>query len=240
MHIISSRAIDQVVRTGTREHEDRVGGPLLWLQQYFRTQPFRVRTTQSRRPGRVRIELRSGFERGQVTQRPSLMKVKKFEKADAFVISTLMNEFDLHRLSDLQGLRCVDLQGYVRAEKVKGKKRLIIAPRIAKLLDVVKTTAHESRWIPKATLEIFKQHILLITRGARPLRVYVQGKSFTITPRRISAPNTLGAGDTFFAAFVAAFLKTHDAHRSATFAVRAAEHFLRLKKSLRSRSTTKR
>lgn len=165
-----------------------------------------------------------------LVKKPSVISLKRMQRADAFVISTLADEFDLTTLATLQGLRCVDVQGYVREAKGKGLQRVRIPDGIARCFDIVKMTVHEKKWISAKTLRIFKQKILLVTQSAKPTIVFEHGRRFAVKPRHVEAADTLGAGDTFFAAFVVAYVRKPDVRKAAEIAMRATEKFLKGKR----------
>jgi len=190
-------------------------------------QPVRFVISHGHQPGVAQIALRQGHERGTLVKKPSAISLKRFQRADAFVVSTLADEFDLASLATLQGLHCVDVQGYVRAAKGRGLKRVRIPDDIAQCFDIVKMTAHEKKWIAAKTLRIFKQKILLVTQSAKPTIVFQHGRRFAVQPRHVAAADTLGAGDTFFAAFVAAYVRKPEARKAVDIAMRATEKFLK-------------
>lgn len=227
IHIISSYAVDTIAARPGRKAHKRTGGPALWYQRYFRTQPVRFVISHGRKPGVAQITLRQGHERGTLVKKPSVISLKRMQYADAFVVSTLADEFDLASLVTLQGLRCVDVQGYVREAKGRGLKHMRISDGIAKSFDIVKMTAHEKKWISAKTLRIFKQKILLVTQSAKPTIVFEHRRRFAVKPRPVEAADTLGAGDTFFAAFVVAYVRKPNARKAVDIAMRATEKFLK-------------
>ena len=165
-----------------------------------------------------------------LVKKPSVISLQRKQHADAFVVSTLADEFDLASLMTLEGLRCVDVQGYVRAAKGRGLKRVHISDNIAHCIDIVKMTAHEKKWISPRTLQIFKQQILVVTQSANPTIVFEHGRRFAVQPRHVAAVNTLGAGDTFFAVFVRAYVRKRDVRKAVEIAMRTTEKFLKEKR----------
>jgi sugar/nucleoside kinase (ribokinase family) len=94
----------------------------------------------------------------------------------------------------------------------------------------VKATAEELRFLPPAFISVQKDRMLIITKGAGGCDVFVKGKQLSCKPKwRISAPDTLGAGDTFFAAFVTTYEQTNTVKKSVRYAMCEVEKFLQKK-----------
>ena len=87
----------------------------------------------------------------------------------------------------------------------------------------LKATAEELRYIPAALIASQKkERLLLVTEGAQGVSVYHAGRHFSVKPERvIRREHMIGAGDTFFAHFVAHLLRSKDLQQSA---VRATAH----------------
>ncbi len=66
----------------------------------------------------------------------------------------------------------------------------------------------------------FSIQCICITRGARGTAVYGNGRFAEIPGIPVRVADTVGAGDSFSAAFLYAYLKGHDIEESASFAVR--------------------
>jgi hypothetical protein len=216
-----------------REHggcEVRQGGPAFYISQQLccaRT-PF---TLFAPEPAEVMIEMRDGAEVGTVSVPPvpRVIAIRKNENA-AVLISSIFNEFVF--TGNYLGTRVyLDVQGFVRAARVFNPAGFWCPScALSGIPFCVKATSEELRFLPPAFVSVQKDRMLIITKGAEGCDVFVKGKQLSCKPkRRISAPDTLGAGDTFFAAFVASFERTRAVKRSVRYAMRAVEKFLQKK-----------
>ncbi len=144
---------------------------------------------------------------------------------DLVIISTLANEFKLRKINSK--LTCLDIQGYVRDTAEFGKKKLFeFEPE---LVDIVKATERELQYLPTNLIEKLKKKILLVTRGSVGFTIYSGGKEQTYAIEKVIAQDTVGAGDTFFAAFCISYYQTKDINAAAKFAQDTVYSFLKNK-----------
>ncbi|MDE1941068.1 MAG: carbohydrate kinase family protein, partial [Patescibacteria group bacterium] len=93
----------------------------------------------------------------------------------------------------------------------------------------LKVNRREFQHVHKSIIDLFKNRILLLTKGSDGVELWHHGHRTNIRGHKISPTDTLGAGDTFFGSFVVKFLETNNAVRAAKFAVSKAEELLKKK-----------
>jgi len=153
-------------------------------------------------------------------------------KTPLLIMSPIIGEFDLSGIENYEGNLFVDVQGFTRVVGKYGKKKKwITTKKIEKAIYCLKVSDHELQYVSKAFLNAQKKKLLLITQGEKGCTIYASGKKFIVKPKKIlHAPDTLGAGDTFFAYFIAEYIKTNDLKKSAEVATVKASEFLMTKK----------
>ena len=168
--------------------------------------------------------MRNNMEKGRIISTSKIL-CQMQNKAEIVLISTLLDEFDLKAFGKFC---CVDLQGYVRDGSDFGKKRAFDSEELEKF-DVVKVTKYEVQYIPKDRVKRLKT--LVITDGEKGFEVIQEGNRQKFTIKKIDAPDTIGSGDTFFAAFCVEYYRTNDITKSAEFANCVTREFLLEKSS---------
>ena len=141
-------------------------------------------------------------------------------RADAVILSPIMNEIDPNRVPAVEGMLAVDVQGFVR---VPGKRTgsgispVHLAPLLQKA-QVVKVSQKELRLLDEDSIVALGDRITLVTRGRRGAVIRDGGREYVVESRPVEVQNTIGAGDIFLSAFVCALLRgepTQDAGHSA-------------------------
>jgi sugar/nucleoside kinase (ribokinase family) len=129
--------------------------------------------------------------------------------ADWTIISTILNEWDITSVTVWPSHLFVDLQGYVRNDDDFGKKqRWDDIALFADKIFCLKGTVEEMKYVPAKVREGQKRRLLIITNGSRGLDLYYKGGHTYIPCKRVTGQkNTIGAGDTFMAYFVASMYK---------------------------------
>lgn len=137
---------------------------------------------------------------------------------------------DLNFLKNYKGNVFLDIQGSVRQEKsnkLGAKKFCDEITEIIDKIDVLKCNSKEFKFLPKKVIERAKEKILIETKGVKGVTLWEKGIKLDFKPKKIiKTENTIGAGDTFFAAFVYKFIDTKDIKKSILFALDYASSYL--------------
>ncbi|MDP3975827.1 MAG: PfkB family carbohydrate kinase [bacterium] len=231
--LFSTLAKDTLVDNDGNTIKEQVGGPAFYLLKIFRKEKIST-ITKLAGPVGVQILVNEYGEFGKIPKIPKKIKID-FKKVNTpfSVISTLLDEFNLQSLDKYKGKIFLDIQGYVRDGLNFGKKQSWRPPpEIMNNIFCLKGTEEELSYLPEKFLRIQKQKILLITRGGKGCKVFTNEKFFTVKPDQIiETSDTIGTGDTFFAYFIAQFLKTGDVVASGQWATEQTARFLTQKLS---------
>ncbi len=204
------------------------GGPALYLTQEA-TKSGASFILQSGPDISVEIYVTSQGEQGRVSSHPANVPVS-FSKilTPYLLISTVLDEYDLTDLSSYSGEVYMDIQGYVRDGDCFGKKKMWNPDlAIQNKIWCLKGTQQEISFLPEDFLAAQKQKILLVTRGKDGCEVFMQGKStMFLSPKVVQGAQFIGAGDTFFFAFIFQWTQTKDVQKSASYANQRAGEFL--------------
>lgn len=229
--LLATQAHDTLVDEAGTILKTQEGGPALFLRSVFDGLGVDY---DFRSPKRMEVEVlitpTDEFGRMKTPVLPLVIDGASIT-TPALVISTILDEVALEPLSNYAGKLFLDVQGYVRDGTEFGKKKFWQpSPALGKLIFCIKATEVELKYISAELVEAQKQKLLLVTKGDRGCDVYSCGKSFSVVPSKaVKAPNTIGAGDTFFGAFIAEYLKTEDSQASAQAAQTIVEKFLQQK-----------
>jgi len=229
--VISTYATDHFINSKTREeYKEQKGGPVEFLVRALKKLGLKpsVFTGSETLSVDILVDLEKGDEFGRIRAKPTITPFPETQARSA-IVSTILDEWDLSDSSDFKGLLFVDIQGYVRDGTDFGKKKAW--DQVAKLAPYIfclKGNEIEMSQIPLEVLENQKrERMVIITKDKKGADIFFQGKSFHLTPLRIlNPPNTVGAGDTFFANFVYKFLETQDIEISCRFAFDQTSDFL--------------
>ncbi|PJC41057.1 MAG: hypothetical protein CO042_00445, partial [Parcubacteria group bacterium CG_4_9_14_0_2_um_filter_41_8] len=123
--IIGSYARDVVLYQETGERVITEGGPAYWIQKALREQGHEPKLATGKEPAIIDITVSGGKETG-IIRSVSGITVQGIEEFDAILVSTVADEFLLPELSGFLGVLAIDVQGYVRAAKIKGMKKFKI------------------------------------------------------------------------------------------------------------------
>lgn len=146
---------------------------------------------------------------------------------DAVILSPIMREIDPDSVPEVEGLLAIDLQGFVRAPDHAG-----VAPSPVDLtgllprVHVVKAAEAELRSLTPESLDSLDGAIVLLTMGERGALIREYSQETFVPARAVPAPYTVGAGDTFLAAFVLSYLEARDPIQAAKSAARFTEGVL--------------
>jgi pfkB family carbohydrate kinase len=210
-------------KRGGLEKENQAG-PAFFIEKVLKKNNLKYKLNHSQLI-EILIKLDRHGESGKIkNQNIKVKKINKVKEGDVLLVSTVKDEWALPKKIPSQVKIFLDVQGYLRGSKfindINGRNQL------SKIF-CLKGTEKELSKFPKRLLNSFKHKCLIITKGQKGSVIYNQNKRSVIVPDRMIKPkNTIGAGDTFFANFVANFLETNDAAASGRFATRETEKFL--------------
>jgi len=217
--IIATKATDRLITDDGMLI--REGGPGHFITRVFEKEGENFSTVRGTH-AIIDIDMHEKLEKGRVVHvKPITYK----KKCAALIVSTVADEFPLQALGKIS---CIDVQGYVRGKDF-GYKQDFDSPEIEKFT-VVKGTKQELSHIQNSRLKNIP--IVIETNGEEGFSVTHKGKKKKYSVERLFPQDTIGAGDTLFAAFCLAFGKTGDVESSALFARKTVQEFLRTKVKL--------
>ena len=226
--LIASRTIDYINNLDLSIQLKRPGGPALYCKRAMDDFGYRVHLITTSRPTQVFITIRGGHESIRIDRVPKI-RLKGHLPSRNVVLSPILGEFNLEKLTRRQCRIFLDAQGYVRAVGEDQTQVWSCDPRNLKNVIVLKVNQRESSYVPDEILDLLRERILLITHGKEGVEVWERGSRHMVRGKEILTPDTLGAGDTFFGSFVAAFLEAGDAKTAAKIAITKAEQLLKRK-----------
>jgi sugar/nucleoside kinase (ribokinase family) len=166
---------------------------------------------------------------GETYSIPTLAPIPLPERlsADAVILSPIMREIPPAPLPPIDGLLAIDLQGFVRTPNEAGVVREpadlhVLLERV----DIVKAAEAELASLSEESRRRLSRAIVLVTRGADGAVLRRDRSEVVVAGRAVPAPYTVGAGDTFLAAFVVNYLSDRDALKAAERAARFTEAVL--------------
>ena len=156
---------------------------------------------------------------------------------DIVLISPLFGEIDPDIFN--KSLVALDIQGYMRDRNAlklseKTKKRPDNLEHLLRNVDILKLNEKEAEIIFPGIanteqlnkLSNMGPDIVIITMGKKGVIVKDHKNIFSFSSKEINSLHTIGAGDTFFSAFLAFYSKTNDAKLSIIKAIECTERFL--------------
>lgn len=202
--VASSYATDRIFDGADKWICDREGGPCLFILDALRSQKISYDVLAPEEKAIVDIKIDENGEVGTVKFVPELEVDWSSISSKYVLISTLFDEISLAGIETYKGNVCLDVQGYVRKVRTGGKTMWSVPNAFYENCFCVKATELELKYLPSQFIEQQKQNILLVTRGEHGVEYWNRGKRKEISPKEvISSSHTLGAGDTFFANFIA-------------------------------------
>jgi sugar/nucleoside kinase (ribokinase family) len=163
---------------------------------------------------------------------PRIHLPERFTDA-AVILSPIMQEIDGHALPDCDGILIVDLQGFVR-QPMRPTDEDSGPYDVRSLLqrtDVVKASERELAKLTPESRCTLDHLTLLLTRGQRGTLVCSGGREELVAADAVDIAETIGAGDTFLAAYTDAILKGADAFEAARLASKFTSTVLRERSS---------
>jgi hypothetical protein len=224
--VFSTKAIDVLFDVSHAELSRNAGGPALFIADQLHRQNIKFELFCNE-VVQVDIMLTARGEFGTVSTLPKPHYIEKVHRDDWIVVSTIVDEWQFKTFNTDARL-FIDTQGFVRdGTNFGGKKQWHIPPDIFSHIDCLKGTREEIAYLDASLVEKMKQKILVITDGGKGIEVHSGGHMQVIPVVALeNLANTLGAGDTFFAGFIAEMLRVEDAFKAATFASEQTSHFL--------------
>lgn len=148
---------------------------------------------------------------------------------EVVILDPVGNEIDPYAIPPLSGELVIDLQGFVRVPNIPSDQPgpLVDLQALLGRAAVVKAAEAEVERLDEASRAALAGTTLLLTRGAAGAVVRWPGGEHTVTARPVETTHTIGAGDTFLAAFVAARMDGCDRAAAAERAARFTERILR-------------
>ncbi len=228
IEVFSTFARDVFLTEEGRICAEQPGGPATFIQQTLNAlgSNYLLRTSNT---VVVEILLTAQGEFGRIRDVPTRKMIKPLQSSDAVLISTLLDEWILPQTSKQIFL---DIQGYVRnGDKFGGMKPYVIPPQTECVLTCVKAEQDEAEFLPPDFLERQKNKQLVITKGREGAELFVRGEKYIIpTIPMEDLPDTVGAGDTWFSAYVAYQLQGDDCIMAAEKATTFTTQFLQRKR----------
>lgn len=226
--VVSTYATDRLIDAKTMEVRSvQRGGPVLYIVRALEELGLKPEVYTGEEM-LVEILVKDDDEFGKIHE-PRITKTLPNISTKSAIVSTLLREWDLSNAENYSGKLFVDIQGYVRDGSEFGKKKkweniVSIAPYIFCL----KGNDIEIAMLPAEVVKDQKKNrMLIITKDKKGVDVFYKGQYLSSEPNSIiNPPNTIGAGDTFFANFVYQFIKTSNAEKSAIFALNKTSDFL--------------
>ncbi len=226
--LIASRTIDHINNLDKSTKIVRPGGPALYCKQAIETLGCKVHLLTSRRPVTVHITIQDQNEKIRI-DRIGKITLRGHLPTRNILMSPILGEFDLEQVSQRNCRVFLDAQGYIRAKGQDLTQRWVCVPRIVKNVVALKVNQRESSCVPEEILNLFRHRILLITRGQEGVEVWDHSKRHRVRGHHVEVVDTLGAGDTFFGSFVAAYLQSGAVASATRLAVKKAEQLLQRK-----------
>lgn len=226
VEVFSTFATDKFIRDG-KVFKEANGGPALFIDQALTDLgvPHIVHS-----PGNVVVEIlfTDQGEFGKVPVPPSQAPIAHRDGA-YIVVSTLLDDW---KIVSGKSPVYVDIQGFVRDGSDFGKKKTWEVPEeLWSTITCVKGTEEEITYLDSFFSQEQKRwRQLIATKGPEGADVFVQGERIHVPAQPIlNLPDTVGAGDTWFAAYVSQQVIGNSAQESAEFATKHVANFLKRK-----------
>jgi len=229
--LFSSFAKDRLYDQNNTFLGEQLGGPAYYIVKALREENIRTIVPQSLW-FTVDIMVTKNGEFGKIRFAPKSIDIPWSSITSPMVyISTILNEFLLNSINLYKGKVFLDIQGYVRDGNTYGAKKILgYSLKALQNIYCMKGTKEEFSYIPKNILQMQKKKILLITNGSKGSVIYVNSRIYRITTSTILKPiDTIGAGDTLFALFIAGMSKNWSPQKALSYATDKTVHFLQNK-----------
>lgn len=205
------------------------GGPAFFIEKIFKKYKIKYKL-HTNDVLKIEIKITNKRERGKIINNINeSKKIKNIKNNDIIIISTIGNEWILdNKYIPSQTKIFLDIQGYIRANK---KTDVLFKSSFWDKICCIKGTEKEINNLSKDIIKNQKKKCLIITKGEKGSIIYNKNKKYIFKTKKIESKNTIGAGDTFFAAFVYFFTKTNSIEKSGILATDEVKNFLNDKHS---------
>lgn len=222
--IISTFAKDVFIRKGIKY--EKKGGPAKFIKDIFDNNNISYNLITPLKETIVEIKILESDEISRVIKKQEIKSVK-INKDSNIIISTILDEFNLKNLPEVDGIIALDIQGFVRSPKGFGAKRKFT--KFEKYYDKIKILKGTKKELEYVNLDILQKiPIVIITNGNKEGHIMKKGKIIEkIKSEKINTKDTVGAGDTFLSAFLVEYLKSNNVKKSKDFAKKYVINFLR-------------
>ena len=231
VNVFSTHATDILLNENGEVISRQPGGPILFIENVLRKNgvPF---NSYSGETVNVEILITNHGEFGRVPNPPQTLAIPFTEVEDWLIVSTLLSDWDFSQMGNFQGKIFADIQGFVRDGKDFGKKRVWEESKgFAQKIFCLKGTKQEISFLPIEVQEDQKSRILIVTNGENGVDLFCQGTEIHLPVGKVvKSKDTIGAGDTFFAYFVAAMFQGKSTTEAVRAAIQKTSEFLEEKK----------
>ncbi|MBD3397928.1 hypothetical protein GF412_02120 [Candidatus Micrarchaeota archaeon] len=217
-HIVIDRDKDSI--------EKREGGPAYFIKNALEELGEEYELAKSKR-GIVEIHIEGGREKGRF---PLACKITHAPvKSDVVLAYSVSNELCLDKLKGDFSEIYVDSRGFVcDPENFGGKKNWCL--KNFEKVRVLKTTPLEMQYVPEGLLShVRKNGVLVVFKEDGKISAVEGGNEYEYFLEDPSACESIGARETFFAAFSSEYHKTRDCGKAMEFAVDYCRGFLKKK-----------
>jgi sugar/nucleoside kinase (ribokinase family) len=153
---------------------------------------------------------------------------QRFE-ARAVILSPIMREIDPRSLPPCEVLLAADLQGFVRepSQPSRHVSQRFDLRELVERCDVVKASSDEIALLTDETRSALHGTLILETRGVRGVLLHQAGDTQQVAAIPVRVTESIGAGDTYLAAFVVAMMNGASPVDAGERAARFTEDWLR-------------
>ncbi|HLJ68885.1 MAG TPA: PfkB family carbohydrate kinase [Chloroflexota bacterium] len=224
--LVATHTVDEVPDEGGQTRAV-AGGPAHYVARALDSLGYPYRLITGEAP-RVQVQLRPSGERYLIPPVPPIPLPSLLE-GRAVLLSPVIGEINPSAVPAAEGWIAIDLQGFVRSpgrptDEAAGPFE--ISDLLARTA-VVKSNATELARLTERSRRALDRTLVLETMGSQGVKIYDHGRLSIVESFPVETSNTIGAGDTFLAAFVVSILRGADTIEAATAAARFTEAMLR-------------
>lgn len=224
--VFSTYTKDAICNINNGEKITRNGGPAFYIENVFKRNKIKHKIEAGN--AKIKIEVKDKIGKGVLAGSLKEKKIKGVKDDDIIVISTVDSEWILSGNLPDNAKIFLDVQGYIRSAR---KNPAIFEADFWNVIYCMKTNDKEIKELPAKIISDQKSRLLIITKGEKGAEIYFKGKKYNFKVEKIKAVDYIGAGDTFFAGFIIAFVESKsDIIKSGNFAAKEVTEFLLNKK----------